>query len=113
MPQAEISPLTQGQFDQTAATANNAWQNLATRAGDNAVVVQQQMNLLGLSVVAKNTDVISNLQPAEAQAQVGILTSGLSGKLAELGNTIGAIQQSLKGAALTPPVTAGPATGKL
>ena len=102
----DASPLTQGQFDQTAANANAGSTQLAQAAGQNAVSNQQAMNLLALSVVAKNTDVITNLQPAEAQAQVGVLTSGLSGRIADLGTTIGAIQQSLKGAALTPPVTA-------
>ena len=102
---ADASPNTQGQYDQTAAGANSAWVNVATMAAQNAVANQQAMNLLGVSVVAKNTDIIANLQPAEASAQTGILTSGLSSKLAELGASIAAIQQSLKGAQSTPPVT--------
>ena len=102
---AEASPNTAGQFDQTAANANNAWSNVATRAADNAVANQQAMNALGLSIVAKCTDTVNNLQPSEAAAATGVLTSGLSGKLAELGAAIAAIQQQLKGAQTTPPVT--------
>ena len=91
---ADASPNTQGQFDQTAA-----------QAAQNAVANQQAMNALGLSIVAKNTDVIANLQPAEASAQTNVLTSGLASELAKLGASIAAIQQTLKGAQTTPPVT--------
>lgn len=101
---ADASPNTQGQFDETAAEANNSWVTLRQRAAENAVANQQAMNALGLSIVAKDTDIIANLQPAEAQAQTGILTAGLSSELAKLGAAIAAIQQSLKGAQTTPPV---------
>lgn len=102
---ADASPNTQGQFDQTAANSIAGFTQVAQHAAQNAVANQQAMNALGLSIVARNTDTILNLQPAEAQATVGVLTSGLSGKLAELGTAVAAIQQSLKGAQTTPPET--------
>lgn len=105
---ADANPNTQGQFDQTAAGANSAWVNVATMAAQNAVTNQQAMNMLGLSVVAKNTDVIANLQPAEAKAQTGILESGLAKSMSDLGAAVANVQQSIKGALTTPPVTAKP-----
>ena len=106
---AEASANTAGQFDQTAAEANNSWVTIRAAAANNAVANQQAMNALGLSIVAKDTDIIANMQPAEAAATTGILTSGLAGKLAEMGAAIAAIQQSMKGAQSTAPETG---TGK-
>ncbi len=102
---ADANPNTQGQFDQTAAGANSAWVNVATMAAQNAVANQQAMNMLGLSVVAKNTDVIANLQPAEAKAQTGILEAGLAKSLSDIGGALASIQQSIKTAQSTPPTT--------
>jgi hypothetical protein len=63
--------------EQPAMLSNLAYSNLVANTNlsqQNAVANQQAMNELGISIVAKATNSISNLGPLEARSAVDVLT---------------------------------------
>ena len=79
--------------EQPAMLSNLAYSNLVANTNlsqQNAVANQQAMNELGISVVAKATNTVSNLSPLEARSAVDVLTNN------ELAQTIADLKAALQ-----------------
>lgn len=78
--------------EQPAMLSNLAYSNTVTNTNlsqQNAVANQQAMNELGISIVAKASNTVSNLGPLEARSAVDILTNNeLAQTLADLKSTL-------------------------
>ena len=78
--------------EQPAMLSNLAFMNTAANTNlsqQNAVANQQAMNELGISIVAKASNTVSNLGPLEARSAVDILTNDeLAQTIADLKATI-------------------------
>lgn len=64
--------------EQPAMLSNLAYSNVVVNTNlsqQNAVANQQAMNELGISIVAKATNTVSNLGPLEARSAVDVLTN--------------------------------------
>ena len=87
---------------QPAMLSNLLFANLVANINlsqQNAVAAQQALNELGLAILAKSVNLISNLSPEEARSDVALLTgNSLAETLADLKATLQAFQ----------PVTAKP-----
>jgi len=74
--------------EQPAMLSNLAYANLVANTNlsqQNAVAHQQQLNELGISIVAKATNTISNLGPLEARSAVDVLSNNeLAQEIADL-----------------------------
>ena len=74
--------------EQPAMLANLAYANLIANTNlsqQNAVANQQAMNELGISVVGKTVNTVSNLGPLEARSAVDVLTdNSLADEIASL-----------------------------
>lgn len=84
--------------EQPAILANLALANLIANtnlAQQNAVSNQQAMNELGIAVVGKTVNSISNLSPLEARSAVDVLTNNeLAQSIADLKATLQAFSRS-------------------
>jgi len=80
--------------EQPAMYSNLAYSNSVASnnlGGQNAVSNQQAMNELGLSVIAKGTKTVSDLQPLTARSSVDVLTNNeLAQTMADLKSVISA-----------------------
>lgn len=79
--------------EQPAMLSNLAYSNVisSTNLGQqNAVANQQAVNELGISVVAKDSNIVSNLGPLEARSSVDVLTNN------ELAQTITDLKSALQ-----------------
>jgi len=78
--------------EQPAMLSNLAYSNTVANTNlsqQNAVANQQAMNELGISIVAKATNTVSNLGPMEARSAVDILTNDeLAQTIADLKSTL-------------------------
>jgi len=84
--------------EQPAMLSNLAYSNTVTNTNlsqQNAVANQQAMNELGISIVAKASNTISNLNPLEARSAVDVLTdNALADDIASLKATVEAFTKS-------------------
>lgn len=86
--------------EQTAALSNLAFAN--------AVSHQNRMNVLAEAVVGRIAKDMAEVDPSESVAIQKLLSGNdLAQNLSALGSAIAQIQQLVKGAQTTPPVTAG------
>ncbi|MFL6628036.1 MAG: R body protein [Burkholderiaceae bacterium] len=79
--------------EQPAMLSNLAYSNTVANTNlsqQNAVANQQAMNELGISIVAKASNTVSNLSPMEARAAVDVLTND------ELAQTIADMKATLQ-----------------
>lgn len=78
--------------EQPAMLSNLAYSNTITNTNlsqQNAVANQQAMNELGISIVGKTVNAVSNLGPLEARSAVDILTNNeLAQTIADLKATV-------------------------
>ncbi len=78
--------------EQPAMLSNLAYSNTVANTNlsqQNAVANQQAMNELGISIVAKASNTVSNLGPLEARSAVDILTTNeLAETIADLKATV-------------------------
>jgi len=80
--------------EQPAMLSNLAYSNVVTTTNlsqQNSVSNQQAVNELGISVLAKGTNTVSNLDPMQARSAVDILTNN------ELAQTIADLKATLEG----------------
>lgn len=80
----------------------------AEQATQNMLAHQNRLNImaekaLGSTLISMDQN---NVSQTEAAAEKAIADSGLAANVAALGAAVAAIQQALKGAQTTPPVTA-------
>jgi hypothetical protein len=84
--------------EQPAMLSNLAHANLVANTNlsqQNAVSNQQALNELGISILAKAANTVSNLQPLEARSAVDILTNDeLAQTIADLKGTLEAFVSS-------------------
>jgi hypothetical protein len=84
--------------EQPAMLSNLAHANLVANTNlsqQNAVSNQQSLNELGISILAKAANTVSNLQPLEARSAVDILTNDeLAQTIADLKGTLQAFASS-------------------
>jgi hypothetical protein len=84
--------------EQPAMLSNLAHANLVANTNlsqQNAVSNQQSLNELGISILAKASNTVSNLQPLEARSAVDILTNDeLAQTIADMKGTLQAFVNS-------------------
>jgi hypothetical protein len=97
LPEDVVSAVAIGNLksisEQPAMLSNLAYSNTVASTNlsqQNAVANQQAMNELGISIVAKASNTISNLGPLEARSAVDILTNN------ELAQTIADLKATLQ-----------------
>ncbi len=82
--------------EQPAMLANLAYSNLVANTNlsqQNAVSNQQAMNELGIAIVGKTVNTVSNLGPLEARSAVDVLTdNALADEIASLRATLEAFK---------------------
>lgn len=97
LPEEVVSAVAIGNLkaisEQPAMLSNLAYSNTVANTNlsqQNAVANQQAMNELGISIVAKASNTVSNLGPLEARSAVDILTND------ELAQTIADMKATLQ-----------------
>jgi len=96
-------PLDPGVVD---SVVNSNFKILAEQVATNAAAHQNRLNLIAESSIGQIVNRMNALDPAEAVSVGSVIKSDLPKALSELGTAVASIQQLLKGAQTTPPVTA-------
>lgn len=89
-----------------AAVDNANFKTVAERQMEMFTAHANRLNLIAESSVGQILNKMNGLDPAEAASIGGVVRSDLSKEVAALGAAVASIQQMLKGAQTTPPVTA-------
>lgn len=87
------------------AVANYNFKANTERATLNMDAHQQRLQLLAEASLAKQLETMNTIGPSEAVSEGKLINSDLAAKFSELGGSISAIQQLLKGAQTTRPET--------
>jgi len=95
-------PLDQGVLD---AVTNSNFKTLGELVASNAASHQNRLNLIAESSLGQILTRLNTLDPTEAMSIGSVIQSDMPKALAELGAAISSIQQFVKGANTTPPVT--------
>ena len=95
--------LDQGVLD---AVTNANFKSVAEMGTLNALGHQNRLNLIAESSLGQILNRMNALDPEEAAAISGVVSSDLSEKLGELSAAVANAQQLMKGAQTTPPPTA-------
>ena len=95
--------LDQGVLD---AVTNSNFKSVAEMGTINALGHQNRLNLLAEASLGQILNRMNSLDPTEAAAISGVVSSDLSEKLGELSGAVANAQQLMKGAQSTPPETA-------
>lgn len=94
--------IDQGVLD-AVATAN--FKTLAEAPAINYTAHQQRLQLISEASLGNILNNLNNLDPAEATAVGAVNSSQLGEKISQLGASVAGLQQIMKGAQTTPPVT--------
>ena len=95
--------LDQGVLD---GVTNANFKTLAEMQTVNILSHQNRLQMIAESSVGQILNKMNGLDPAEAASIGGVVRSDLGSEIAALGAAIASIQQQMKGAQTTPPVTA-------
>ena len=107
-----VSSVVNANFKVLAETAQTGLAQAGALAAQDAVSHQRSMNMIRESYLMEGLGQRAGLDTAEAVATKKVAEADLSRTVSELGSAIAAIQQLLKGAQTTPPITSpGPVTG--
>jgi len=87
------------------AVANYNFKSNAERATQNADAHQNRLQLLAEASLAQQLNKMNSLDPTEAAAISGVVSSDLAEKIGELAASVAAGQQLMKGAQTTLPET--------
>lgn len=94
--------------ESTLQAVNNAnFKSVAEMGVLNALAHQNRMNILAESFIAKSVENIHSTSVEEGLGSAAASRGDLSKIMAELGNVVATLQQSMKGAQTTPPPTTG------
>ena len=88
------------------AVANYNFKANSERSTQNMDAHQQRLQLLAEASLAQQLNRMNSLDPAEAAAISGVVSSDLSDKISQLSAAVANSQQLMKGAQSTPPETA-------
>ena len=88
------------------AVSNYNFKSNAERATQNMDAHQQRLHLLAEASLAQQLNRMNSLDPTEAAAISGVVSSDLAEKIGELSGAVASAQQLMKGAQTTPPPTA-------
>ena len=102
---AIVQAVADGNFKINAEFLSQALAQVGAIQFQNAAAHQNRVNVLAESALAKMLKNATELDPEEASAIKKVDNSDLAKVLAELGASISAIQQQLKGAQTTLPET--------
>ena len=94
--------LDQGVLD---AVTNANFKSVAEQATINMLGHQQRLQLLAESSLGQILNKMNNLDPTEAAAIAGVVSSDLPEKIGELAGAVASSQQLMKGAQTTLPET--------
>lgn len=89
------------------AVANYNFKSNAERSTQNMDAHQQRLQLLAEASLAQQLNRMNSLDPTEAAAISGVVSSDLAEKIGELSGAVASAQQLMKGAQTTPPPTTG------
>lgn len=95
-------PLDEGVVD---SVANANFKTLAELVSTNAASHQNRLNLIAESSLGQILTTMNSLDPTEAVSIAGVVNSDLAGAMTSLGSAVAGIQQFMKGAQTTVPVT--------
>lgn len=95
-------PLDAGVVD---SVINSNFKTLAEQVSSNAAAHQNRLNILAESSLGQIVNRMNALDPAEAASVGSVVRSDLAQALADLGTAVAGIQQMMKGAQTTIPVT--------
>lgn len=84
---------------------NSNFKILAEQVATNAAAHQHRLNLIAESSIGQIVNKMNSLDPAEAASISTVVRSDFSKAIADLGASIASLQQFVKGAQTTPPVT--------
>ena len=87
------------------SVANSNFKTIAEQVATNAASHQNRLNLIAESSLGQILNNLNSLDPAEAVSTSSVINSDLSKALADLGGAVAGIQQMMKGAQTTIPVT--------
>jgi len=96
---AELDPAV------LAAVANSNFKTVAEMGTLNALAHQNRINVLAEASLGQILNRMNSLDPEEAAAIAGVVSSDLAEKLGELAGAIASSQQLMKGANTTQPET--------
>lgn len=88
------------------SVVNANFKTLAELVASNAAAHQNRLNLIAESSIGQIVNRMNTLDPTEAASISTVVRSDLAKAVADLGAAVGSIQQYVKGAQTTPPVTA-------
>lgn len=74
-------------------------------AAKNAIANQQRMNEIGAAATTLSINKLINMDPGEASAINTVNSGEIAKALSQLGASVAGLQQMMKGAQTTPPVT--------
>lgn len=104
-----VADVNEKNFGETLMASHAlAYQNMVHNqniANQNALVVQHGMNTVFASLIASAAKRIQDLSAQDAVAMTKEMQGNLPSELANLGNAVSAIQESIKAAQTTPPET--------
>jgi hypothetical protein len=84
---------------------NSNFKTLAEQVASNTANHQHRLQLIAESSVGQIVNRMNSVDPVEALAVGGVSRSDLSKEVAALGAAVAGMQQIIKGAQTTPPVT--------
>jgi len=87
------------------AVANYNFKSNSERATQNMDAHQQRLQLLAEASLAQQLNRMNSLDPTEAAAISGVVSSDLAEKIGELSGAVASAQQLMKGAQTTIPQT--------
>lgn len=84
---------------------NSNFKTLAEQVASNTANHQHRLQLIAESSVGQIVNKMNSIDPVEAVSVANTVRSDLPGAVAALGATVATLQQIIKGAQTTPPVT--------
>ena len=87
------------------AVVNSNFKTLAEQVAVNAAAHQNRLNLIAESSLGQIVNRMNSLDPTEAAAVSTVVRSDLAKAIADLSGAVAGIQQMMKGAQTTIPVT--------
>jgi len=87
------------------AVVNSNFKTLAEQVAVNAAAHQNRLNLIAESSLGQIVNRMNSLDPTEAAAVSTVVRSDLAKAIADLSGAVAGIQQMMKGAQTTNPVT--------
>ena len=96
--------LDEGVLD---SVSNSNFKTLGEQVAVNAAAHHNRLSILAESSLGQILNTLNAIDPTEAVSIGGVVNSDLAKAISDLGGAVAGIQQMMKGAQTTPPVTTG------